>query len=154
MSLLIIHLILMSKPPVSCRTPHSSTALSSKAAGFGEYLREALWALAGTADLLQLRKGQTSGSVPVELHHILHVESREAWPGSGLDVPAEDNSIQCSMARPGKWFLAGTVWKLSSGPFQQALIGEASLIVTNTFSCCLMVSLCIWQFFYPSYCFY
>lgn len=131
-------------PPVSCGVPCSSMLCAPGSRvwrGSGGRLSGLL------LDLTLLRKGQAWGSSPAELHHIPHVESQEAWPGSGLDVPAEDNSIQCSMARPGKLFLAGTAWKWSSGPFQQALIGEASLIVRNTFSCCLMVSLCSRQFF-------
>lgn len=103
------------------------TQMSSRQQGLERLQSKALWAPAGTADLILLRKGQTSGPSPEELHHILHVESQETWPGSGLDMPAEDNSIQSSMARPGKLFLAGTAGKLSSGPFQQALIWRSKL---------------------------
>lgn len=149
MSLLIIHLILMSKFLVSCRTPCSSPVMSSKAAGFGEDLEESSLGSCWHSWPDPVEKGTDIriNSCGTPSYPPSYVESQEAWPGSGLDVPAEDNSIQCSMARPGKWVLAGTACKLSSGPFQQALIGEASLIVRNSFSCCLMVSLYIWQFF-------
>lgn len=83
------------------------------------------------------------------LHH--HVLSWDAWSGSELDVSAEDNSSQCCRLRPGKQLLAGTAWKLSSGPFQQGLFGEASLISRNTFSCCLVVAVWIWQFLQSPY---
>lgn len=53
MSLLIIHFILMSEPPVSLQQPCYVLQ------GLERLCWKALWAPAGTADLILLRKGQT-----------------------------------------------------------------------------------------------
>lgn len=91
MCLLIIHTPDVKTNPLC---PVEPPVMSSRKHSLERLWWKILWILAGTADLILLKKGQTSGSSPVEIHRILHVEAQEAWPGSGLDVPAQDNSSQ------------------------------------------------------------